>query len=155
MKKFVLDYSLNVLVAFIALILISQVFDIAKGLYYSQAPLDNFYQRGDFIALDVCVGDENQSIISSRVVRGTENGYPAVVNRELFTKSGQKVYEETATPFVDVAGNGESQRIQRLPTWLAEGEYYWILYIRLNINGAERDVIPPLVSTHFKITNCN
>ena len=155
MKQFLLDYSLNVVIAIILLMGASFLFDTAKALYYTYSPLDSFYERGEFIALDVCVGDENQSIMSTRTVKGTDLGYSAVVTRELFNIANDKILEETVSPFVDVAGNGKSQRIQRLPTWLPAGEYYWVLYVKLNVYSVTREVIPPLVSTTFRVVECN
>lgn len=158
MTHFIRDYLLNVAIAMVLLSLGSFMVGEARSLYYQYSDIENFYLRGEFVAFDVCVGDENQSIISGRTVVGTDIGYQAEIYKELLKIEGEnkiKVYEESSTPFVEVEGNGGSQRIQRLPTTLEAGAYQWVLYVTLDVYGNDREVIPPLESTIFNVIPCD
>lgn len=157
MTSFLHNYILNVAIAFIILLLGGFVVDQAKHLYYAYAPIDYFYESGPMTAEDICLGDSTQKITSGRVVRGTDDGWPAIVYRELFlVERGMqtKVFEQVAYPFVEVAGNGESTRFQQIPDFIKVGKYQWVLSVTLVISGVERNDIPLIESNLFSVLDC-
>ena len=155
MKVFFLDYILNVSIVLCALVVSGWLYEVGWGFYYQHANISNFYQSSGLLALDVCEGDEHQSVVSDRQVFGTDVGYSADLTKELnwITEAGPiKVYEENKKPFVE---NKEgNQLIQNLPTTLSAGEYEWTFYITLDIYGHDRDVIPPVKSNIFNVLEC-
>lgn len=158
MKTFLLEYTANVVFALLILLVGGLFVEQIYGFYYRYAPIDAFYENRQFLALDVCEGDEHQSVLSERYLYGTELGYSAEVSKELLRiESGEsiKVWEETTQPFVEVTTTGTVQRIQKLPTDLEAGIYKWVLYITLDVYGNDRQVIPPVESNLFNISNCN
>ena len=160
MTHFIRDYLLNVLIVALLLSLFGFISGQVKSAYYTYSDIDSFYESGEFLAFDVCEGDENQSIISGRVVKGTELGYQGIVSKELFKIEDGikiKVFEEISEPFVEVTAGSSIQRIQKLPTDLEPGFYQWVLYVTLSIYDIPREVIPPLTSSIFEvktIDNC-
>ena len=151
MKHHILNYVLNVAIALAVLSGGNLLYNQAKTVYYRNADINNFFVVGEMIAQDICEGDENQNISSTRIVKGTDVGYHARVTRELWRIGDGKVFEETVFPFSEVAANGDSKRIQQLPTNLPAGQYQWTLYITINVFGQDREVIPPMVSNIFNI----
>lgn len=156
MNDFLHNYALNSLIALVILWAGGVIVDDIYRVYYTYTSLDHFFESKSLAALDICAGDEHQSIISERYVYGTKVGYPADVTKELNRLEPQglvKVYEERTSPFVEVAVQ-PTQRVQDIPSDLAPGQYQWILYVTLDINGVKRHVIPPLESNVFSILDC-
>lgn len=157
MKNFLIEYTANVVFALLILLVGGLFVEQVYGFYYRYASVDNFYENRQFLALDICEGDEHQSVRSERYLYGTSFGYSAVVTKELLRVEGEqetKVWEETTQPFVEVTTTGTVQRIQKLPTDLEAGIYKWVLYITLDVYGNDREVIPPVESNLFNIANC-
>ena len=156
-KDFTKNYIYNVIFAFILLSTISLFWQTGLNAYYKYAPIETFYQAGLLLAEDVTTCSETQTLISERVVKNTDTGYPAEVIRELslVTKNGTAEYfKESKNVFVQVDGNGGNTRVQQLPDFLVEGEYFWVIYITLYVNGVERNDVPPLISNIFNVTAC-
>lgn len=151
MKQIIIDYIYNVVIAALILAVGSYLYGQGEYWYYKKAPITNFFETGEMVAFDVCEGDENQNILSGRIVKGTDVGYHAQVTRELKNVAGEKVFEETVFPFAEVSNNGASTRIQQLPANLPAGEYQWTIYITLDVYGVDREVIPPMMSNVFTI----
>ena len=163
MTKELTNYGLNVLIAFVLLTVGAAFLNQVEHIWYRFAPQSMFYERYGMAAEDVCVGDTKQAIVSNRQVFGTEIGYPAEVSKELFCDSGDgygKVYEERSFPIVepvdevtlpDGTKSYPAPRVQQLPDYLDVGECKWVIAIKLDINGAMRDVIPPTESNVFSV----
>lgn len=129
----------------------------AAAWYYTHADIERFYIPGPMIAEDACVGSLNHLVTSKRIVRSTDVGWPAEVTKELFRiEDGTfiKVHEERTQPFVEVSGNGHSQRYQSLPEGLPIGNYQWHLAVILSLKGHDRSDIPLIKSNIFKILVC-
>lgn len=157
MKQFALDYLLNVAIAVILLFSAGNIFDFAKNFYYSNAPISWFYENGGLVVSDVCLGSLEQDVQSVRFVKGTIIGYRAVVIRELGEIENDtfvKIHEERVEPFIEFIPNGVSYRTQRLPFELDEGQYQWLLYPSIIIQGVTRADIPPIESNIFNVVDC-
>lgn len=156
MTSFLTDYILNFVLALIVLVFVGSAIDIARHLYVSYAPISYFYVSESLVVDDVCYGDTKQLVTSTRFVHGTDTGYRSVVNKEMFlidSDSRTKVYEETTEPFIEFVNNGTVTRFQSIPNDLSTGQYQWMLYPTLTINGVPRPT-PVLISNVFSIKDC-
>jgi len=154
----IFNYIVNTIVILVLLIVGQAAFVSAKAAYYTHMPIDTFYKNLSFTAGDACVGDKYHLIHSVRQVNGTDIGYSGEVVREMFLyKDGKpvKLFEETASPFIEVRPDGMVTRLQSLPHGLGEGHYQWVIYLTLFIHGVPRTDVPPLESNLFTIRNCS
>jgi hypothetical protein len=151
-----LNIAINFIIALALVSVVSAAIPRAERLYYKYADIDNFYVATTIEAPDVCVGDATQRLISDRRVLKTDVGYNAYVVRELFllgSDTSEEYYKESKDTFIQASTNGSNPRTQHLPT-MKVGQYIWVLYITLYVNGVERNDVPPLLSNTFNVTLC-
>lgn len=161
MKKLFITSITNYLLALAILAAAGFIANQFQQMYYRYADISNFYEAesGAFVVSDICVGDKTQHTQSVRYVYGTAYGWPASVNRELYSVDIEKavltkVHEETAEPFIEIRDDGIVYREQAVPEGIIEGSYKWVIYITLNLNGVERSDVPPLKSNIFEVKSC-
>jgi hypothetical protein len=157
MKIFLIDYSLNVLIALIILSVFGTLYEQSKVAYYTFSPIETFYEAGELTASDVCLGDTKQLLTSTRTVKNTSVGYPATVVRELSVlKDGTsiEIYKESVDVFIQAKDNGLVSRHQLLIP-LEVGEYRWAIYPVIKTGTVVRNDVPPIISNVFKVYDCS
>lgn len=150
------DYLLNVLIVLAILSGGSFVYQQSWEYYYTHAPIETFFESHGLFVSDICFGENEQNIVSTRFVKGTDTGYPAYVIRELFlVERGMqtKVYDEYAQPFVEYSPAGTVTRIQQLPD-LRPGSYQWAIKVSIVVGGVVRDDVPLILSNIFQVKRC-
>ena len=129
-----------------------------RTYHYQTADISSFYEGIELQSDNICYGDTTQPISSVRYVHGTATGWKVDIVRELFRVEknvSAKVYEESATAFMEVLPDGKSYREAAIPVQPA-GLYRWeINLVRIYLPyGVERVDLTPLIGNGFAIEDC-
>lgn len=127
--------------------------------YYQTAPIEDFYVAFSLEAENVCYGEITQNLVAYRKVYHTDTGWAAEVVRELQRVDSEgkhvKVYDETASVFIENSEDGRAEREAVLPV-VPVGNYHWdVVIVRLYLPfGVVREAIPTLTSNTFAVEDC-